>query len=253
MKTIIAGLAIIFFAANAQASAYREKRELNIEAKGIQTLNISCGAGALVVEGMGQPDITIEAEIEMEGMSDKKAQEFIKDKIELSLERKGASAYLKSKINNSFRRPKYVRVNLVVTLPPHLNLKVEDGSGSTRLRHMDGDVSIKDGSGSIEARDTKGNLTIVDGSGSIDLRKIQGDVIVKDGSGGISAELIGGDLTVVDGSGSIEVNGVDGGVLVNDDSGSIDIRNVEKDVTIASDGSGSCNISGVKGGVFRGH
>lgn len=251
MKTIIVGLAIIFFAVNAQASTYREKRELNMEAKGIQVLDISCGAGALVVEGKEQQDIKVEAEIEIEGISDKKAKEFIKDNIELSLELKGTVAYLKSKINDSFWGPKDARVNLVVTLPPHLNLKVDDGSGATRLRHMDGDVSIKDGSGSIEVSDTKRNLTIVDGSGSIDVRNIQGDVTVKDGSGGISAEKIGGDLTLMDGSGSIEVSGVDGGVLVDDGSGSIDIHDVEKDVTIESDGSGSCNISGVKGGVFR--
>jgi len=251
MKTIIVGLAIIFFAVNAQASTYREKRELNMEAKGIQVLDISCGAGALVIEGKEQQDIKVEAEIEIEGISDKKAKEFIKDKIELSLELKGTVAYLKSKINDSFWGPKDTQVNLVVTLPPHLNLKVDDGSGATRLRHMDGDVSIKDGSGSIEVSDTKGNLTIVDGSGSIDVRNIQGDVTVKDGSGGISAEKIGGDLTLMDGSGSIEVSGVDGGVLVDDGSGSIDIHDVEKDVTIESDGSGSCNISGVKGGVFR--
>jgi len=250
MKTIIVGLAIIFFAVNAQASTYREKRELNMEAKGIQVLDISCGAGALVVEGKEQQEIKVEAEIEIEGISDKKAQEFIKDKIELSLELKGTVAYLKSKINDSFWGPKDTQVNLLVTLPPHLNLKVDDGSGATRLRHMDGDVSIKDGSGSIEVSDTKGNLTIVDGSGSIDVRNIQGDVTVKDGSGGISAEKIGGDLTLMDGSGSIEVSGVDGGVLVDDGSGSIDIHDVEKDVTIESDGSGSCNISGVKGGVF---
>ena len=251
MKTIIVGLAIIFFAVNVQASTYREKRELNMEAKGIQVLDISCGAGALVVEGKEQQEIKVEAEIEIEGISDKKAQEFIKDKIELSLELKGTVAYLKSKINDSFWGPKDTQVNLVVTLPPHLNLKVDDGSGATRLRHMDGDVSIKDGSGSIEVSDTKGNLTIVDGSGSIDVRNIQGDVTVKDGSGGISAEKIGGDLTLMDGGGSIEVSGVDGGVLVDDGSGSIDIHDVEKDVTIESDGSGSCNISGVKGGVFR--
>ena len=251
MKTIIVGLAIIFFSANAQASTYSEKRELNTMAKGIQVVDISCGAGALVVEGNERQDIKVEAEIEIEGMSDKKAQEFIKDKIELSLERKGNVAYLKSKINDSVWRFKDARVNLVVTLPSYLNLKVEDESGSTRLRHMDGDVSIKDGSGSIEVRDTKGNLTIVDKSGSIDVRNIQGDVTVKDGSGGISAEKIRGDLTVVDGSGSIEVRGVAGYVLIDDGSGSIDIHDVGKDVTIESDGSGNCNISEVKGRVFR--
>jgi len=251
MKTVIVGLAIIFFAVNAQASTYREERELNMEAKGIQVLDISCGAGTLVIEGKEQQDIKVEAKIEIEGMSDRKAKEFINDKVEISLGRKGTDAYLKSKINDSFWGSKDAQVNLAITLPPNLNLKVDDGSGSTRLRYMESDVSIKDGSGSIEVSDTKGNLSIVDASGSIDVRNIQGDVTVKDGSGSISADKIGGDLTLMDGSGSIEVRGVDGSVLVNDGSGSIDIHDVQKDVTIESDGSGSCNISDVKGGIFR--
>lgn len=251
MKTIIVGLTIIFLALNAQASTYMEKRELNMVAKGIEVLDISCGAGALVIEGKEQQDIKVDAEIEIEGMSDKKAKEFINSKIELSLAKKGTVAYLKSKIDDGFWGSKDAQVNLVIRLPPHLNLKVDDGSGSIRLTRMDGDVSIKDGSGSIEVIDTKGNLTIDDASGSIDFRNIQGDVTVKDGSGSISAEKIGGDLTLMDGSGSIEVKGVQGGVLVNDGSGSIDIRDVQKYVTIESDGSGSCNVSGVKGGIFR--
>ena len=251
MKTIILGLAVIFLSVNAQASTYTEKRELNINAKGIQVLNILCGAGALVVEGNERQDIMVEAEIEIEGMSDKKAQEFIKDKIELSLETKGNIAYLRCKINDSVWRFKDARVNLFVTLPPYLNLKVEDGSGSIRLRYVDGDVDINDGSGSIEVSDTKGDLSIVDGSGGIDVRNSQGDVTIKDGSGGISTEKISGNLTVVDGSGSIEVRGVVGNVLIKDGSGSMDIYDVEKDVTIESDGSGSCNISGVKGRVVR--
>ena len=251
MKTIIVGLAVIIFSVNAQASTYTEKRKLNIKAKGIEVLDISCGTGELVVEGNEQQDIKVEAEIEIEGMSDKKAQQFIKDKIELSLGRKGAIVYLKSKINDSFWGLKDARVNLVITLPPHLNLKVEDGSGSIRIAHMDGNVNIKDGSGSIEAGDIKGNLGIVDGSGGIDARNIQGNVTVKDGSGNISTHRIGGNLKVEDGSGSIEVSRVEGSVLVEDGSGSINIHDVEKDVTIESDGSGSCNISGVKGRVVR--
>jgi DUF4097 and DUF4098 domain-containing protein YvlB len=251
MKTIILVLAITFFSANVQASNYSEERKLNIMAKGIQVVDMDCGAGALVVEGNERQDIKVEAEIEIEGMSDKKAQEFIKDKVELSLERKGNVAYLKSKINDSVWIFKDARVNLVVALTPYLNLKVEDGSGSIRVRHMDGEVNINDGSGSIEVSDTIGNLSIVDGSGSIDVRNIQGDVTVKDGSGGISTDKISGNLTVVDGSGSIEVNRVAGHVLINDGSGSIDINDVGKDVTIESNGSGSCNISDVKGRVFR--
>jgi DUF4097 and DUF4098 domain-containing protein YvlB len=251
MKTIIVGLTIILLAVNAQASTYKEKRELNMAANGIQVLDISCGAGVLVIEGNAQPDIKVDAEIEIRGVSDKKAKEYIKDKIELSLQRKGTVAYLKSKINNGFWRSKDAQVNLIVTLPPQIHLEVDDGSGSTWLRHMDSEVNIKDGSGSIEVSDTRGNLAIVDASGSIDVRNIQGDVTIKDGSGSISADNIVGDLTLMDGSGSIEVKGVQGGVLVNDGSGSIDIHDVQKDVTIESDGSGSCNISGVKGRIFR--
>jgi len=160
MKTVIVGLAIIFFAVNAQASTYREERELNMEAKGIQVLDISCGAGTLVIEGKEQQDIKVEAKIEIEGMSDRKAKEFINDKVEISLGRKGTDAYLKSKINDSFWGSKDAQVNLAITLPPNLNLKVDDGSGSTRLRYMESDVSIKDGSGSIEESNTKVKLGI---------------------------------------------------------------------------------------------
>jgi len=251
MKTLIVGLTLILLAVNAQASTYREKRELNMAANGIQVLDISCGAGTLVIEGNAQKDIEVDAEIEIKGVSDKKAKAFIKDKIELSLERKGTVAFLKSNINNGFWESKNAQVNLIVTLPPHIHLEVDDGSGSIRLRHMDSEVNVKDGSGSIDVIDTKGNLAIVDASGSIDVRNIQGDVTIKDGSGSISADNIGGDLTLMDGSGSIEVKGVQGSVLVNDGSGSIDIHDVQKDVTIESDGSGSCNISGVKGRILR--
>ncbi len=251
MKTVIVGLGIILFVANAQASTYREKRELNMAAKGIEVLDISCGAGALIIEGKEHQDIQVEAEIEIEGMPDKKAQEFIKDKLELSLVRKGTVAYLKSKMNNGFWKPKGARVNLFVILPPYLNLKVEDGSGSIRLSRMNENVSIKDDSGSIEVRDTKGNVNIIDGSGSIDVLRIQGDVTLKDGSGSIFVDKIGHNLTVVDGSGSIEVSRVAGSVIIKDGSGSIDIHDVEKDMTIESDSSGSVNISGVKGIVSR--
>lgn len=251
MKTIIVGLAVIIFSASAQASTYTEKRELDIKAKGIQVMDISCGAGELVVEGNEQADIKVEAEIEIDGMSDKKAQEFIKDKVELSLTRRGATVYLKSQVNGSFWGLKDARVNLVVTLPSNLNLKVKDGSGSIRLRQMNGNVNIIDGSGSIEAEDIKGNLNIVDGSGGIDVRNIHNDVTIKDGSGSISTDRIGGNLRVEDGSGSIEISRIEGSVLIDDGSGSIDIQNVGKDVTIESDGSGSCSISGVKGRVVR--
>ena len=251
MKAIIIGFVFTAFAMSAQALAYTEERELKLEAGGVRTLDISCDAGNLFIEGGNQQEIQVRAEIEIEKISSEKAQRFIEDHIELWLRKDGDSAYLKSEIDSGFWKRTSARINLSVYVPTQLNLVVKDGSGSIMVRSIEGDTRIEDGSGSIEMRNMIGDMVIIDGSGEIAIEAIQGAVSIKDGSGSITAEEILGNITIRDGSGSIRVRRVDGSVTVNDGSGSIDIRYIEKDVTIESDGSGSRTISDVKGRILE--
>jgi DUF4097 and DUF4098 domain-containing protein YvlB len=250
MRLMLVLVGIILVAVNAHASTYREDRVLSLEVTRIQELHISCGAGALVVQGQDREDIEIKAEIVVEGVSEEKTRDFVQENVELSLKKKGRTAYLISKTDSSFWGSEKAEVNLVVFIPRELSVNIKDGSGSIEARHIKGHVAIQDGSGSIALHHISGDLSIDDGSGDIMAEDIEGDVTIKDGSGSISTKKIGGNLSIVDGSGSIDVHTIGGSVVVDDGSGSINITGVEKNVTIESAGSGSCNISGVKGDLF---
>jgi DUF4097 and DUF4098 domain-containing protein YvlB len=250
MRFIAVVVGIILVAVNAQASTYREEQVLRLEITGIQELHISCGAGALVVEGQDRADIETKAEIVVKGESEEKARDYVQENVELSLKKKGHTAYLISKTGTTFWGSAKAEINLLVFIPRKLAVNIKDGSGSIEARHIKGNVAIRDGSGSIALEHLGGDLSIDDGSGEIMAEGIAGDVTIKDGSGSISTRKVGRNLSIVDGSGSIDVRAIGGSVVVDDGSGSINIQGVEKNVTIESAGSGSCNISGVKGELF---
>jgi DUF4097 and DUF4098 domain-containing protein YvlB len=250
MRLMAVAVGIILVAVNAYASTYKEEQVLRLEVTGIEELHISCGAGALVVEGQDREDIETKAEIVVQGVSGEKARDFVQQNVELSLKKRGSTAYLISKTDFSFWGSEKAEVNLVVFIPRELAVNIKDGSGSIEARYIKGDVAVQDGSGSIALEHMGGDLSIDDGSGDIMAEDIEVDVTMRDGSGSISARKIGGNLSIVDGSGSMDLDTIGGSVVVDDGSGSIHIKEVEKNVTIESAGSGSCNISGVKGDLF---
>lgn len=233
MKFKIIFLAVFFLCATS-LFAHREVKELSLSAQGIEKLEIDCGAGFLKVYGKeGLKEIRVEAEIVLDGKSEKSAEEFIQKYLDLSLEKRGSRAVLTSgfeSYRSMFSFGNKV-VNLTVSMPMGMNLDVDDGSGSIIVNDIAGDVNVDDGSGSMEIMNIKGNLDVDDGSGEISIEGVSGDVSVDDGSGSMTIRNIGGSVTVRDGSGSITINGV------------------EKDVYIPSDGSGSVQVKNVKGKV----
>jgi hypothetical protein len=242
----------VFFLCASFSFAYEDVRNLSLSAKGIYELEIDCGAGFLKVYGkQGLNTIKVEAEIVLEGRSDKNAEEFLKKYLDLSLEKRGSRAVLTSGFKEyrslfSFRNK---LINLTVSIPAEMDLDVDDGSGYITIEDIAGNLVIDDGSGDIEIVNNKGNVDVDDGSGEVELEEITGDVSVDDGSGDVSVKGVSGDVSVDDGSGSIIIRNVGGSVTVRDGSGSISIDGVEKDVSIPSDGSGSVRINNVKGKV----
>ncbi len=242
----------VFFLCVCFTFAYEDVRNLSLSAKGIEELQIDCGAGFLKVNGQkGLTDIKVEAEIVLEGKSEKNAEDFLKKYLVLSLEKRGRRAVLTS----GFKEYRSIfsfgskLINLTVSIPAEMDLDVDDGSGYIKIADIVGDLVIDDGSGSIEIVNIKGNVNVDDGSGEVELEEITGDVDVDDGSGEVSVEGVSGDVSVDDGSGSITIRNIGGSVTVRDGSGSITIDGVEKDVYIPSDGSGSVRLNNVKGKV----
>lgn len=235
MKTSGLLFAAFFFVATLAFPA-QETKTMSLPAEGIQALRIDCGAGFLKVQGgEGLTAIEVKAEIYAGGAKDKDMEEFIKDRVKLSLEQKGNRAILVSEIKSShfFFSFREARIDLTVSVPKNLDLDIDDGSGSIEVRDIVGDISLDDGSGEIQIENVQGNLKIDDGSGEIEVRDVSGDVLIDDGSGEITVNSVGGNVTVSDGSGSIN------------------IQDVEKDVILKETGSGGENISNVKGRVIK--
>lgn len=242
----------MFFLCATSVFAYQEVKNLSLSVKGIDQFEIDCGAGFLKVYGKeGLKEIKVEAEIVVEGRSEKSAEEFIKKYLKLSLEKRGRRAILTS----GFKSYRSVFsfgtkvINLTVSMPKAMNLDVDDGSGSIRIEDIAGTLKVDDGSGSMEIMNVKGNVDVDDGSGDVEVQDVIGDVSVDDGSGRVEVEGVSGDVSVDDGSGSISIRNIGGSVTVRDGSGSITIDGVEKDVYIPSDGSGSVRVNNIKGKV----
>jgi DUF4097 and DUF4098 domain-containing protein YvlB len=224
------------FAANLVHAAwtdYEEKRDLSLDAEGVQTLQIEAGAGGLDVTGIpGTTKITVGALIRVPDADADEAQQMLSEDLVLSLDRNGGSADLKAYFENSGRLfGNSPSVSLEVRVPAGMSLDVEDGSGPVEVHNVRGDISLDDGSGSIQMTDSGGWFRVRDGSGSITINGA------------------GGDIEIVDGSGSIAVTRVQGSVTVEDGSGSIDVSEVSGDLFILEDGSGSIDYSAIAGRV----
>jgi len=229
-------LMLIMFAANLVHAAwtdYEEKRDLALDAEGVETLQIEAGAGSLDVTGVaGTTRIVVAALIRVPDADADEARKVLNEDLVLSLDRDGKTADLKGYFENSGRLfGNSPSVSLEVRVPEGMALDIEDGSGSVEVRNVRGEIELDDGSGSITMTDVGGQLRVTDGSGSI---------VIKGAGGGIE---------IVDGSGSIIVTNVQGSVTIEDGSGSIDVREVSGDMFIVEDGSGSIDYSGIAGRV----
>lgn len=236
MKKIVAYLAL-GAALTGASSAFETTKELTLAAQGLRKLEITAGAGSLTVSGReGLAVIEVKAEVVAPDVRDKDMEEYLRDHVELALEKRGDVAVLVGRIRDEggfFRFRGNARVDLTVAVPKALSLDIDDGSGGIVVEDLAAALRIEDGSGAIRVVRVAGNVRIEDGSGRVEVSDVTGDVTIDDGSGEVRIRRVGGSVTVDDGSGGI------------------DIEDVEKDVRLINTGSGGVDVSGVKGRVIR--
>jgi DUF4097 and DUF4098 domain-containing protein YvlB len=228
-------LAALILTGLGSLAAFETTKSLELSAQDIKRLEIQAGAGSLTATGReGLAAIEVKAEIVARHVRDEDMAGFLKDRIELTLEKRGDVAVLVGRVRDRFRLFGFddAVINLTVLVPKAMPLEIDDGSGSLAVADL-------------------AAVTIEDGSGSIRIDRIAGEVRIDDGSGGIEINDVGGDVTVDDGSGEIIIRRIGGTVTVDDGSGSIDIEGVEKDVRLINTGSGGVDVSSVKGRVVR--
>lgn len=221
---------------------------LELDADGAGSLEIVARAGALVVEGS---DTSTTVSVDATACA---SSEPLLERIRLDSGRRGDRLWIEADLPESYVGWRgSSRLDLVVTVPSRLDLRIGDGSGPIDVRRV-GRLDIEDGSGEIEIADVDGPLHLEDGSGGIDIRGVGGDVVLWDGSGSVRLRDVEGDVRIPeDGSGEIEIAEVRGGVEIGDDgSGGIRIRDVTGTVEIGADGSGSISITRVGGDFLLG-
>ena len=229
---------VIHVGANEPANI--QNRQLQLNANNLQQLVAETEAGDLHIIGeKGREQIEVEARINFDNI----------DQLELTLEAKGNAAVLvaRNKEQVSFGYVDNASIDLVVRVPERFALKLEDGSGDTRVEGLTGDLLIADGSGNLQVSGGR-QVTIEDGSGNLSLAQTSGNVSIDDGSGDISASQIGGTLTLTDGSGDVEINQVKGTVTIEDGSGDIRVAQAGG-LTVDDDGSGELSYQQISGRI----
>ena len=214
---------------------YHSQQELIIDAQMLNAFDVEAGAGSLVILGSDHAtEITVVADIYAENRD--------ADDYELTLTQSGKSAILVAKISTSgFWQGDSPHIDIKVTMPSHLMLKVDDGSGAINIDNINAAVAVKDGSGELTIKGITSDLDINDGSGGLYISQVIGNLTIVDGSGEIEINDLDGNLDIDDGSGSIYVKGVSGNAVFEDGSGDLTLRKIAGVITI-DDGSGDIDV-----------
>ena len=248
MKTSILSLAMasllsgcVVYVGNGHASDLQhEERKLALSATELQQLVADTGAGKLEIIGeTGRDSIELVANIYYYDAED----------IRLSLSQRRSDAVLEAGFATAFYNGNSPYIDLLVKVPAHFSLTLEDGSGDTEVRGLSGDLniddgsgelrvsggnnaSIKDGSGDVYISQLSGNLLLEDGSGDADIRHIKGNISIEDGSGDLNISQVGGIVTIDDGSGDISVDGAGGLTIIESGSGGLKLNAINGPVQI---------------------
>lgn len=229
--------AIALLAAMPVAAEHTEIIELELEAEGLDRLDIETGAGPIEITGLPEADrILVRAEIRFPDADADEAAGILDQQLRLTLERGIGGAELTAELSQTGWRPfwgEHPTMSLDVRVPQRFSLEVDDGSGSLTVRDVRGDIDVEDGSGSIVLTNVGGTVEVDDGSGSLAIQGAGGDVVIEDGSGSLSVRDVAGSVTVDDGSGGITVTGVEGDLRVLDaGSGSLRFDEIGGEVSV---------------------
>jgi hypothetical protein len=233
---ILPGCVIHVGASNANVHL---QEELQLSANQLEMLEVDSGAGSLTIIGdTNATDITVSAEIHTTEEKD----------YQLVLVKKGSRAVLTAEHGSTsgFWNGQSPSIDLTITVPAHLALEIDDGSGGINIKGINNHVDINDGSGELVVKNVQGNLTIEDGSGELTVDNVSGDVVIDDGSGEMIVKNISGSVSVIDGSGDLSIHHVGGKVSIDDGSGGIDVLDAGG-LNITESGSGGLQVKDIKG------
>ncbi len=245
MKALIAVLFLVIFIQPVWAK-YEDSMSWNLDSKGVKELRIDIPCGAIEVKTNDSlKEIRITAEIVIRKLSEKDAEEYVKNwKVDLVKNGDVASFVYngKNKKNTRFSKKNIsVEFDLVVEMPKNMNLTIDTGAGNIKIADLIGDIKLESGAGNISVTNVNGNIDVNTGAGNMRFKKITGNVDADSGAGNMTFFDIKGDIAADCGAGNISIETCNGYIDVDTGIGNIDISGVSKKVK-ANTGLGKCTI-----------
>lgn len=227
-------------------ATYEDTLTWNLDAKGIKELRIDIPCGSVDVKtGSNVKEITITADVTIRKMSDKDAEQFVKNwHLDLVKNGETASFLYNGKTKRGTKGVKKnvsVEFSLVIEIPENMNLNIDTGAGNISINGVKGNLDIESGAGNVSITDIQGNVTVATGAGNMKFKKITGSVEADTGAGNLTFFNITGDIAADCGAGNITIDTCSGYVDVDTGIGNIDVSGVKRKVK-ANTGLGKCTI-----------
>lgn len=233
---------VVHVGGDGEHTQFHSEQRLSLNASDLSQLVADTGAGDLEIIGVpGLQQVEVVANVHAVNA----------DSYTLVLEQQGHNAKLladnHSQLGIIFINSNSPRIDLLVKVPAQFAVNLDDGSGSTSIRGITGNIDVRDDSGELTI-DGGASVRVIDGSGGLTISNVSGDLYVDDDSGELAISKVGGAVEVTDGSGNLTIEHVAGLVTVHDDSGELSVSDVTGDVNVV-DGSGNLSIVQVTGTV----
>lgn len=133
------------------------------------------------------------------------------------------------------------RISYLVTVPHQTRCQISSQSGPVAVREIAGPLELDQASGKSEIRAIDGSVRAESRSGAVAITDVRGDCLARTRSGDLIVRRVGGEARLNGASGSIRVEEVQGNLTAGTASGSVEARRVRGDARIET-ASGSIRL-----------
>lgn len=210
-----------------------------------RNLKVVADAGAVNVQGAGQPNVTYVIRKRVAAGSEQEARRQF-DKFRVSASNYGDTAVIKGTCMSDTGRSR-LSVNYEVIAPQNMALVyTRSGGGSLSVNNINGRVDGETGGGDIRLDAINGPVSATSGGGTVDIGTIGGDLRIETGGGDIRVRMANGELSAQSGGGNIWIESASHNAQVETGGGAIQVRKTGGALR-AESGGGDLDIGDVGG------
>ncbi len=220
---------------SAPAAYHDAVREVDerLPAKGVTALRITSGPGTLEIIGVpGSEELSAAGEICTESTKLAEAKR-VRDEIAVAFgtEEPGRPhLHVKEPVTHS-PGDRY-RVDLVVRVPPEIQVVVHDGNGDLSIRGLRGGVEVVHADGQVLVQDVGGGVTLTTRGAMSRVSEVSGAVQIVDGPGQLHIANVSGSVDVRGGGGMLDVRNVDGNVVARDNAEGMTLMGIDGNLSL---------------------